>query len=180
MNWRIYCNLLIRISSPVDLKFAPDGSLYLVDWFNPLIGHMQHSMRDPGRDKAHGRIWRITYPAKPLLKPVDISKQTIPQMLENLKEYEDRLRYRTREYLRTKKPAEVLPELDKWVDGLNKNDSAYEHNLLEALWLYQDLDKINEKLLRRLLGARDFRGEGRSDKGFILLARQDTRCFGWR
>ncbi len=32
---------------PVDLKFGPDGALYVVDWFNPLIGHMQHSMRDP-------------------------------------------------------------------------------------------------------------------------------------
>ncbi|MGI9542539.1 MAG: PVC-type heme-binding CxxCH protein, partial [Cyclobacteriaceae bacterium] len=27
---------------PVDMEFAPDGSLYLVDWHNVLIGHMQH------------------------------------------------------------------------------------------------------------------------------------------
>ena len=32
---------------PVDLEFGPDGALYLCDWFNPLIGHMQHSVRDP-------------------------------------------------------------------------------------------------------------------------------------
>ncbi|HEX8202151.1 MAG TPA: PVC-type heme-binding CxxCH protein, partial [Isosphaeraceae bacterium] len=32
---------------PVDLEFGPDGALYLVDWYNPLIGHMQHSLRDP-------------------------------------------------------------------------------------------------------------------------------------
>lgn len=142
---------------PVDLKFAPDGSLYLVDWFNPLIGHMQHSMRDPGRDKAHGRIWRITYTANPLLKPVDISKQTIPQMLDNLKEYEDRFRYRTREYLRTKESKEVIPALQNWVSGLDKSDSLYEHNLLEALWVYQDFDKPNEVLLNQLLNARDHR-----------------------
>ena len=41
---------------PVDLEFAPDGSLYIVDWHNPLIGHMQHNARDPNRDHAHGRI----------------------------------------------------------------------------------------------------------------------------
>jgi sugar lactone lactonase YvrE len=32
---------------PVDLEFAPDGSLYVADWQNALIGHMQHSARDP-------------------------------------------------------------------------------------------------------------------------------------
>ena len=40
---------------PVDMEFAPDGSLYLVDWHNILIGHMQHNARDPLRDQAgHG------------------------------------------------------------------------------------------------------------------------------
>jgi glucose/arabinose dehydrogenase len=48
---------------PVDMEFAPDGSLYLVDWHNILIGHMQHNARDPLRDHVHGRIYRITYPS---------------------------------------------------------------------------------------------------------------------
>ena len=47
---------------PVDLEFAPDGSLYVADWHNVLIGHMQHNARDPLRDHMHGRIYRITYP----------------------------------------------------------------------------------------------------------------------
>ena len=34
---------------PTDLQFGPDGALYLVDWFNPLVGHMQHNLRDPTR-----------------------------------------------------------------------------------------------------------------------------------
>ena len=33
--------------------------LQALHWFNPLVGHMQHSLRDPNRDKKHGRIWRI-------------------------------------------------------------------------------------------------------------------------
>ena len=35
---------------PVDMEFAPDGSLYFIDWHNILIGHMQHNARDPLRD----------------------------------------------------------------------------------------------------------------------------------
>ena len=53
---------------PVALQFGPDGALYVVDWFNPLVGHMQHSLRDPNRDHTHGRIWRITYPKRPLVE----------------------------------------------------------------------------------------------------------------
>ncbi|MEZ5431909.1 MAG: hypothetical protein R3F31_12195 [Verrucomicrobiales bacterium] len=41
------------------------GSL-VVDWHNVLIGHMQHNARDPLRDHVHGRIYRITYPSRPL------------------------------------------------------------------------------------------------------------------
>jgi hypothetical protein len=37
---------------PSDAVFAPDGSLYLADWQNVIIGHMQHNVRDPNRD--HG------------------------------------------------------------------------------------------------------------------------------
>ena len=51
---------------PVDLQFAPDGSLYIVDWHNALIGHLQHNLREPNRDHSHGRIWRITCRGRPL------------------------------------------------------------------------------------------------------------------
>jgi glucose/arabinose dehydrogenase len=58
---------------PVSMEFAPDGSLYVADWHNVLIGHMQHSARDPLRDHTHGRIYRITYPSRPLVKPPILS-----------------------------------------------------------------------------------------------------------
>ena len=51
---------------PVDVKIGPDGAIYLCDWYNPIIGHYQASFRHPDRDKAHGRIWRITYKGRPL------------------------------------------------------------------------------------------------------------------
>ena len=55
---------------PSDLKIGPDGALYFIDWHNPIIGHMQHHLRDPNRDHEHGRIYRVTYEGRPLLKPV--------------------------------------------------------------------------------------------------------------
>jgi len=45
---------------PVEIRIGPDGAIYVADWFNPIIGHYQASLRHPDRDKAHGRIWRLT------------------------------------------------------------------------------------------------------------------------
>ena len=136
---------------PTDLEFGTDGALYVVDWFNPLIGHMQHSLRDPKRDVEHGRIWRITYKKNPLLEKPKIAGATIPQLLELLKSYEDRTRYRTRRELRERPVADVLTALKDWVAGLDKNDKDYWHNLLEALWLHQSLDDVDTALLKTLL-----------------------------
>lgn len=141
---------------PVDLEFAPDGSLYIIDWHNILIGHMQHNARDPLRDHSHGRIYRITYPSRPLVTPAKIAGASVETLLDNLKLPEYRSRYRTRRELRGRSVAEVLPKLTKWVAALDKNDPHYEHNVLEALWVSWGLDKVDQKLLRQMLKAKDY------------------------
>ena len=142
---------------PVDMEFAPDGSLYLVDWHNVLVGHMQHNARDPLRDHVHGRIYRITYPTRPLVKPAKIVNASIEELLDNLKLSEYRTRYRTRRELRARDSAQVLAKIKDWVRELDKNDSSYEHNVLEALWVSWGLNKIDNDLLRQLLKAEDYR-----------------------
>ncbi len=142
---------------PVDMEFAPDGSLYVVDWHNVLIGHMQHNVRDPLRDHSHGRIYRITYPSRPLLKPAKIDGASIEQLLNNLKLPEYRTRYRTRRELRGRPVNQVLTQITSWTAKLDKNDPKYEHHLLEALWVSWGLDKVDQKLLRQLLKAKDYR-----------------------
>tara|TARA_R110002049_G_scaffold696_6_gene4554 strand:+ start:390082 stop:393258 length:3177 start_codon:yes stop_codon:yes gene_type:complete len=142
---------------PVDMEFAPDGSLYLIDWSNVLIGHMQHNARDPLRDHVHGRVYRITYPSKPLVEPAKIVDASIDELLDNLKLPEYRTRYRTKRELRARDASEVLSKLKTWVKDLDKNDPGYEHNLLEALWVSWGLNEIDEDLLKQVLTAKDFR-----------------------
>jgi mono/diheme cytochrome c family protein/glucose/arabinose dehydrogenase len=141
---------------PVDMEFAPDGSLFLIDWHNILIGHMQHNARDPLRDHSHGRVYRITYPSRPLVKPAKVDGATVEELLDNLKLPEYRTRYRTRRELRGRNAAEVLPKLTAWVAKLDKNDPRYEHHMLEGLWVSWGLDKVDQKLLRQLLKAKDY------------------------
>lgn len=142
---------------PVDLEFAPDGSLYLADWHNVLVGHMQHNARDPLRDHMHGRIYRVTYPSRSLIVPARIAGASISELLENLKLPEYRTRYRTRREIRAHAAAEVLPLLAKWVSRLDKTSPNYEQYLLEALWVSWGLDKTDQNLLRQLLKTKDYR-----------------------
>lgn len=140
---------------PVDLEFAPDGSLYVIDWHNVLIGHMQHNARDPLRDHVHGRIYRITYPSRPLVKPAQVAGASVQTLLENLKEPELRTRYRSRRALRGKAADEVLPALKAFVDQSDPTDPS-DHLKLEALWTTWGLNATDEALLRQLLASKNF------------------------
>jgi putative heme-binding domain-containing protein len=141
---------------PSDIKIGPDGAIYFLDWQNPIIGHMQHNLRDPSRDRIHGRIYRITHEGRPLLKPVKIAGEPIEKLLDLLKEPEDRVRERVRIELAARDSEEVLAKLQKWVTNLARSDPLREHNLLEALWLYQSHNRVNVDLLKRVLESPDF------------------------
>ena len=142
---------------PVDVQFAPDGSLYIVDWHNALIGHLQHNLRDPSRDHSHGRIWRVTHKDRPLLEPAKIDGAPIKDLLELMKVPEDRTRYRARRELAQRDSGEVISAVDKWVAGLDKSDEKYEHRVLEALWLNQTHNNVHKELLNQMLTAKDHR-----------------------
>jgi putative heme-binding domain-containing protein len=136
---------------PSDLEIGPDGALYFTDWHNPIIGHMQHNLRDPSRDRTHGRVYRITYMDRPLLKPARIAGEPIERLLDLLKEPEDRVRYRAKIELSGRKPEEVVAAVRRWVDGLDKSAKDYEHHVLEALWVHQWHGAVDEALLKRVL-----------------------------
>ncbi len=140
---------------PVDLEFAPDGSLYFIDWHNALIGHMQHNARDPNRDHDHGRVYRITYPARPLVTPAKVAGASIPELLENLKLPEYRTRYRTRRELRGRPASEVIPAVRAWATKLDRADPSYEHHLCEALWATWSQNRPDVGLIKQLLGAKN-------------------------
>lgn len=142
---------------PADLEFAPDGSLYVVDWQNILIGHMQHNARDPLRDHDHGRVYRVTYPSRPLVPIAKVDGAPIETLLENLKLPEYRARYRSRRELREHKAEEVLPAVKKWVAALDKKDPRYNHHMLEAMWTTWSINRVDTALVKQLLASEDFR-----------------------
>jgi len=142
---------------PTGCSIAPDGSLYIIDWTNAIIGHMQHHLRDPNRDHIHGRIYRMTYEGRPLLTPAKVDGQPIAALLEILKEHEDNLRMRAKLELGKHPAAEVIAAVTKWAAALDKKDAAYEHHMMEALWVHQWHNVVDVTLLKRMLTSTDHR-----------------------
>jgi putative heme-binding domain-containing protein len=139
---------------PVDPMIGPDGALWFGDWAKPLIGHMQYSQRDPNRTHQHGRIYRLLYKDRPLLKPVTQYGRSVPELLEQLREYEWRTRYRARTELRSRPAAEVVPAVKAWVAKLKPDDPAYDRLRCEALWALQGQHAVDTELLRAVLAAK--------------------------
>lgn len=135
---------------PVDIKTGPDGAVYVLDWYNPVIGHYQASMRDPSRDKSHGRIWRITANNRPLSQKPVLTQQPVSALLEHLRSPEHWTRYQTRRLLAALPTGEVQPALDNWLENLDPRDRQYEAGLREAMFVYMSHELVNEQLLRRL------------------------------
>ncbi len=136
-----------------DVEFGEDGALYIADWHNVIIGHLQHNLRDPSRDHKHGRIYRMVYEKKPLQQPVKIDGQPIADLLDNLKHPIDGVRHRTRIELSERDSKEVIAELEKWITQFNPKRRDHAHHLLEALWLHQQHNIRNEELLNHLLNS---------------------------
>jgi azurin len=140
---------------PTAVDVAPDGSVYFVDWHNPIIGHMQHHIRDPNRDHTHGRIYRMTYEGRPLLKPAQIAGQPIEKLLDLLKEPENNVRTRAKIELGARDSQQVLAAAQKWAKQFSAKKIEDQHHLMEALWVHQWHNVINESLLRQMLKSPD-------------------------
>ncbi|MFO0815290.1 MAG: PVC-type heme-binding CxxCH protein [Gemmatales bacterium] len=139
---------------PADVKIGPDGAIYFCDWHNPIIGHMQHNLRDPNRDRTHGRVYRITCEGKSLSQPVTIAGEPIEKLVPLLAHPEDRVRYRVRVELSGRNSRDVLRFASDWLDTLAKQPGDHTHEELEVLWLHQQHNSADIDLIKRLLNSK--------------------------
>ncbi|MEM0895266.1 MAG: PVC-type heme-binding CxxCH protein [Verrucomicrobiota bacterium] len=138
---------------PTDAVFGEDGALYVSDWSNVIIGHMQHNIRDPNRDKSHGRIYRMTYPARPFQEPVAIDGQPLDQLMSNLEHPVDGVRHRTRVELSERESSEVITAAEKWMAKWDPENPDHAGYLLEGLWVHQQHNVRNREVLQLVLNS---------------------------
>jgi putative heme-binding domain-containing protein len=75
---------------PIDVQFGPDGAMYVLDFYNPIVAHSdsrgpQHSRSGattrPDRDHYFGRIYRIQHEQAQKLDVPDLSKADAPALV---------------------------------------------------------------------------------------------------
>ncbi len=147
---------LLRTASatfrPIDVKFGPDGALYVADWSNPIIQHGEVDFRDPRRDHKHGRIWRIAHKTRPLNKAVDLTGLDNKALLDRLSSPNEFDRRRSARVLTERGADKIRKDLKKWTQS-RKTD----HDRLRALWMHQAVELVDGALLEQVLKAKDGR-----------------------
>ena len=136
---------------PVDLRYGPRGAMYVCDWYNPIKGHAQYSLRDERRDRKSGRIWRILPKGAKLTTPPKLAGAPVKDLLNVLKRPEYRYRYWAKRELRERPAAEVQTALDSWVKALDSKAARHRHHQMEAVWMYRNLEAAKPALLAELL-----------------------------
>ncbi len=138
---------------PVDIKIGPDGAIYILDFYDAILGHGEVDFYHPARNKTQGRIWRITAKNRPLVKPPVIFGAPVAKLLNHLKAAEQYTLVQAKCELAARGGDAVLPELTRWIDALDFADPKFEHHLLEALWLRGSLMAPDPGLLTRVCNA---------------------------
>ncbi len=139
---------------PIDLRFGPDGALYVADWSNPIIQHGEVDFRDPRRDHEHGRIWRVTRKGGPLAKRQNLDQLSESELLDRTLSKNGWEQEQSRVVLRQRGPR-IAPAVDAWL--AKQTDPRAK---LEAAWMHEAIGRPAEKLLGELAASGDPRLRG--------------------
>lgn len=140
---------------PTDVEIGADGALYVSDWANALIGHMQHNMRDPNRDHQHGRIYRVTAKGRDLLKPVKLKGKPIPEVLDAFYAKENATRYRARIELSSRPSEAIVKAIAQWSQDKDSSNPDDAQALLECLWVMEEHRWPHIDFLKRVFQAKE-------------------------
>ena len=158
-----------NVFRPVEVRFGPDGALYVADWYNPIIGHYQASYRHPDRDKSHGRVWRVTCKDRPLVRPAALANASVADLLEQVDSTERWTKYQAKRLLFERDTTEVVAALDQWV----AKNAGNEYRRLQALSLYEAHEAPRPELLKALLRSKDERIRAYATRTLSTWARDD-------
>lgn len=137
---------------PTDVEFGLDGAMYVADFCTVLIGQGPNPSRDTGWDTEHGRIWRVVYNGKPVVKDwPKIEGAGVEELLALLRHPQDLVRSHARIRLRALGAAAV-PAIDRWLAAQEGRPDA-DQSALEAAWVLQAAGEARPRLYERLLAS---------------------------
>jgi glucose/arabinose dehydrogenase len=153
---------------PVVQKTGPDGSLYILDWYDRYHCY-QDANRDPnGIDRAKGRLYRVRYKDTPRAEKFDLAEVSDKQLIAALEHpniyYRDiAQRLLVERLIGGKDEVDTYKQLEERVF----DDAAPEKSRIHALWILISAKKLKEPIQVALLKHRKalYRAWGVRDAG---------------
>ena len=91
--------------------------------------------------------------------------------MDHLQSPEAWTRHQTRKELSERDPDQVLTAVERWVESLDPQVDQYDHHLVEAMWACQNVERVSEPILKRVMSAKD--GHARSAGARVIRYWQD-------
>ncbi|MBL9190469.1 MAG: c-type cytochrome [Opitutaceae bacterium] len=133
-----------RTFRPVDVELGPDGAIYIADWTDARMTHVQPA---DTWDKTNGRIFRIVPENFARPRPVDLRTLKTDELLTVLAHPNRERREQARRLLATR-PEPIAAQLRAMLD---KNEAT----ALEAFWVLNLRGELAEAQLRAALSHPD-------------------------
>ena len=139
---------------PIDVSFGPDGALYVLDFYTPVVAHNDtrgpmHSKSGasvrPDREHYFGRVYRIQHESAPKLAIPDLSKADVAGLIAAFSHPNKVVRFNA---LRTlmDRDAGLQASSTGPLNALVRSDVIPEARVL-ALWALQRLDRLEPGLV---------------------------------
>ena len=126
-------------TSPVAAEVGPDGAVWILDWYSPIIQHNPtpegfeagagNAYITPLRDNTHGRIYRISFPGGRSSDTYRLSTNTDRELLEALQHDNLFWRLTAQRLLVQRNRRDIVPDMleiirDPWMDDIGINGGA--------------------------------------------------------
>jgi putative heme-binding domain-containing protein len=165
---------------PVDIHIGPDGAMYVLDFYNRIIGHYEVPLPHPGRDRTSGRIWRIAYTGddpktKPAKMPRDLHGLSTKELLVELENPNLQRRLTVQNYISDVMGKKCRGEVAAYAKAAQPDSVAlvHAHWILNALGDIDAISDLKSDLLRthypKLLTERPAAGEALTADHLIAL-----------
>lgn len=149
---------------PVVQKTGPDGSLYILDWYDRYHCY-QDANRDPkGIDRLKGRLYRVRYKETPRAVGFDLAKESDDELIARLGAGNDFIRQTAQRLLYERQVADIhdagagVPKRTKTREKLRQLVEAEEaphEQRMHALWVLVSTQEIDEGQTQYLLKSGD-------------------------
>jgi putative heme-binding domain-containing protein len=137
---------------PVSQKTGPDGSLYILDWYDRYHCY-QDAGRDPaGIDRLKGRLYRIRYKETPRVAKFDLAQESDDALLSRLERApNDYFRTMIVRLLCERRDPQTRPKLER----MTLNEKLPLKTRIRALWALTGSGPLDDAFHQQLLSHRE-------------------------